>query len=107
MRTTIAALVLCSAWLAAQGCGPPEEPAAAHASKPARAQRVSATGKVEGFMEADVAPKLSGRITSYLHAEGEVVEAGAPVVQPAQRGHGPLVGVRVTQRLDRAPSDVG
>jgi RND family efflux transporter MFP subunit len=81
MKTTIAALVLCSAWLTTQGCDQREEPTAAHASRSAPSQRVSATGKIEGVMEADVASKLSGRIARYLHAEGDEVEAGAPVVQ--------------------------
>jgi RND family efflux transporter MFP subunit len=97
MRTTIAALVLCSAWLAAQGCGQPED-VAAHASRPALVQRVSATGKVEGFMEADIAPKLSGRIASYLHAEGDEVEAGAPVVELEARD----LGARVREAAARA-----
>jgi len=42
--------------------------------------RVFATGRVEGFTEADVASKISGRVAAYLHEEGDEVGAGEPVV---------------------------
>jgi RND family efflux transporter MFP subunit len=79
--TRIARLALCSALLLVSGCGQREDATAAHAIRPAPAERVFAAGRIEGCMEADVASKISGRVAAYLRAEGDEVEAGTAVVQ--------------------------
>jgi RND family efflux transporter MFP subunit len=83
--TRIPRLALCSALLLASGCGQGEDVTVAHAIRPAPAGRVFAAGRIEGFMEADVASKISGRVAAYLRAEGDEVEAGAAVVQLEDR----------------------
>jgi RND family efflux transporter MFP subunit len=55
--------------------------AAAGRTAPASApRRVVATGRIEGWREADVISKLPGRIERFDLEEGDEVEAGAPVV---------------------------
>lgn len=84
MRTRkIARLALCSAWLVACSCGQREQVTAAVRPSPPR--RVSATGRIEGLTEADVASKMSGRIAAYVHGEGDEVDAGAAVVRLEDR----------------------
>jgi RND family efflux transporter MFP subunit len=48
-------------------------------------RRVAATGRVEGWREADVASKLPGRILRFEFEEGDRVDAGAPVVRLEDR----------------------
>jgi RND family efflux transporter MFP subunit len=71
--------------LSAYGCGRGEDVTVAHAIRSTPPGRVFAAGRIEGFMEADVASKISGRVTAYLHDEGDEVEAGAAVVQLEDR----------------------
>jgi multidrug efflux pump subunit AcrA (membrane-fusion protein) len=82
----IRTFVVCSAWLLPLGCqdgtavqSRPVEPAVVSAGTPAR--RVAATGRVEGWREADVTAKLRGRILRFEYDEGDRVEAGAVVVR--------------------------
>jgi RND family efflux transporter MFP subunit len=81
LATRIARLVLSSAVLLACGCGQREEVTTVHAIRPLPRGRVFATGRIEGFTEADVASKISGRVAAYLYGEGDEVEAGAAVVR--------------------------
>jgi len=74
--------VLCSAWLLVAGCQTAAGGAGASAdSSPAPHHPVMATGRVEGWREADVASKLPGRVLRFECAEGDEVAVGAPVVQ--------------------------
>jgi RND family efflux transporter MFP subunit len=49
------------------------------------AARVAATGRVEGWREADVTSKLPGQIVRFVFDEGDRVEADAAVVQLEDR----------------------
>ena len=80
--------VLCSGWLLLQGCqgtadgsNPPDAGSAAAA----RARHVVATGRVEGWREANVTSKLPGRILHFDYSEGDEVDADAPVVRLEDR----------------------
>jgi RND family efflux transporter MFP subunit len=57
----------------------------AMAAVPAAPARVIATGRVEGWREADVTSKLPGRIVRFEYEEGDGIEAGAPVVRLEDR----------------------
>ena len=74
--------VLCSGWILAAGCHTAAGGAGASAEATgAPVHRVTATGRVEGWREADVAAKLPGRVLRFEYKEGDEVAAGAPVVQ--------------------------
>jgi HlyD family secretion protein len=87
MRASLIGMsVVLSVWPLAAGCDvqSPHEPdpqgggvAAARAS----VRRIAATGRVEGWREADVVSKLPGRILRFEYNEGDDVEAGAAVVR--------------------------
>ena len=82
----ICGLVLCSVSVLALAChgtdgGPTRGEEAIAATGPAPPRRVAATGRVEGWREADVTSKLPGRVLSFEYAEGDDVEADAPVVR--------------------------
>jgi RND family efflux transporter MFP subunit len=79
-------LVLCSGWLLIQGCqgtadgsNPPDVAGATAGHQSAR--HVVATGRVEGWREANVTSKLPGRILHFDHSEGDEIDADAPVVR--------------------------
>jgi RND family efflux transporter MFP subunit len=82
------ARLLCSGALVALACdaGSPaaRAPAAGAVPVPA-ASRVAASGRVEGWREADVASKLPGRVLRFAYEEGDTIEAGATVVQLEDR----------------------
>jgi RND family efflux transporter MFP subunit len=86
-------VILSSCMLAVPGCdhgGAPRraESEAAAAVEPLGSltgPRVAATGRVEGWREADVTSKLPGRILRYAYGEGDQVAAGAAVVQLEDR----------------------
>jgi RND family efflux transporter MFP subunit len=74
--------VLCSGSLLAAGCHSATVGSSAAADNSAApVHHVTATGRVEGWREADVASKLPGRVLRFEHQEGDNVAAGAPVVQ--------------------------
>jgi RND family efflux transporter MFP subunit len=76
-------LSLASAALLASACAHDagDAPTAAVASTSTRpAHRVAATGRIEGWREADVISKLPGRILRIEYEEGDVIELEAPVV---------------------------
>ena len=74
--------VLCSGWLLVAGCHTAAGGAGASAdTRAAPVHRVTATGRVEGWREADVASKLPGRVLRFAYKEGDEVAAGAAVVQ--------------------------
>jgi RND family efflux transporter MFP subunit len=85
-KLRICELTLCSVSVLALACQGPgggathgEEAIAATAPAPPR--QVAATGRVEGWREADVTSKLPGRVLSFEYGEGDAVEGGAPVVR--------------------------
>lgn len=76
--------LLCSGWFVVTGCqseaggsGPSGGASVAALHRPS----ISATGRVEGWREADVASKLPGRIRRFECDEGDEVVAGVPVVR--------------------------
>ncbi len=74
-------LLLASVALLASACAHDarDAPAAAAASTRS-APRVVATGRIEGWREADVISKLPGRILRIEYEEGDTIEPEAPVV---------------------------
>ena len=65
--------------LAILACPEPRDPPAP--AQPAAMRRIRATGRVEGWREADVASKIPGRIVRFDPEENQVVQRGAPVVE--------------------------
>ncbi len=84
MRTRLTfALSLASVALLCGACArDAHDTAAAAANTPLESTRhVVATGRLEGWREADVISKIPGRIVSITYEEGDVIEADAPVVR--------------------------
>jgi RND family efflux transporter MFP subunit len=91
-KSLIIGLVTLSVWSLAPGCdvtagretdAENDEVTAANAR--ATVRRVVATGRVEGWREADVISKLPGRVLRFEYNEGDDVEMGAPVVRLEDR----------------------
>jgi RND family efflux transporter MFP subunit len=81
------AVALCSAWvvLIVAGCRTNSAGESDALASQVPATRVLASGRVEGWQEADVASKLPGRVLSFVYGEGDEVEKDAPVVQLEDR----------------------
>lgn len=83
MWMSLRPLLLASVVLLAGACAHDagDAPTAAAASTTMRsAQQVVATGRIEGWREADVISKLPGRILRIDYEEGDTIELEAPVV---------------------------
>lgn len=71
--------------LLAAGCRSPAGDDSAVAAGPTVARRIQATGRVEGWREADVISKIPGRVLRVVHGEGDQVAEGTPVVELESR----------------------